>query len=169
MAQVLVVAFDSPDKLLTAAREQTASHRVLDAFTPFPVEGLAETIAPRPSLVRTAMFGGGVVVAGLAYVMEWYSAVIGYPIDSGGRPLHSWPAFMMVPFALGILAAAVAGLIALFVETGLPRLNHPLFAVDGFEAASQDKFLLAVVTDDAEAAMAALKEAGASLVREVPS
>ena len=92
--------------------------RAIDAFTPFAVEGLSEAIGvTRTSHVRVAMFIGGVGTAALAYGIEWYSAVINYPINSGGRPLNSWPAFMLFPFALGILAAAIAGLIALFGAT----------------------------------------------------
>ena len=90
------------------------------------------------------MFVGGFAMAALAYGLEYFSAVIDYPFNGGGRPLDAWPAFMLVPFATGILAAAVAGFIALLTETGLPRLHDPLFAVEGFERASQDPFILAL-------------------------
>ena len=76
------------------------------------------------------------------------SAVINYPYNSGGRPLDAWPAFMLVPFATGILVAAIAGFAAFLIETGLPRLHHPLFAVEGFERASQDRFVLALEPPD---------------------
>ena len=70
------------------------------------------------------MFIGGVAMAAAAYGLEYYSAVINYPYNSGGRPLDAWPAFMLVPFAIGILVAAIAGFATLLVECGLPRLHH---------------------------------------------
>ena len=82
------------------------------------------------------------------------SAVIDYPYNSGGRPLDAWPAFMLVPFATGILVAAIAGFAAFLIETGLPRLHDPLFAVEGFERASQDRFVLALERPDARRATA---------------
>lgn len=174
MNDILLAQFAGGDALRDTARKaRTAGYRLMDAFTPFPVEGLAEELEPRTSYVRIAMFVGGVGAAALAYALEWYSAVISYPINSGGRPLHSWPAFMMFPFALGILAAAVAGLIALFIQCGLPRLHYPLFALDGFERASQDGFLLALVSPETETdlqhARDFLRDAGAVAIWEVKS
>jgi hypothetical protein len=149
---ILLVEFSGGEALRGAARKaKTAGYRLIDAFTPFPVEGLVEELDVKPSFLRVAMFIGGAGAAAVAYGLEWYSAVIDYPINSGGRPLHSWPAFMMFPFAIGILSAAIAGLITLLVQSGLPRLNYPLFAVDGFERASQDAFLLALASPAAEA------------------
>jgi hypothetical protein len=117
------------------------------------------------------MFVAGFGVAALAYLLEWWSAVVDYPIDSGGRPPHSWPAFMMFPFSVGILSAAVCGLIAFFCETGLPRLHHRVFGVPGFESASQDRFFLewaAPETDDArQELIGQLHESGAIVIREV--
>jgi hypothetical protein len=147
----LLAEFSGADALRQAARlARRAGYRLIDAFTPFPVEGLVDELETKPSYIRIAMFIGGVSAAALAYGVEWYSAVIDYPINSGGRPLHSWPAFMMFPFALGILAAAIAGLITLFVQSGLPRLHYPMFGVDGFRRASQDAFLLALASPDTE-------------------
>ncbi len=114
---------------------------------------------------------GGLGIAAFAYGIEYYSAVIDYPINCGGRPLNSWPAFMLFPFAIGILGAASAGFIALLVETGLPRLHHPLFEIPGFERASQDRFLLALEAPEAANDLRALRdwlsEAGAIAIWEV--
>ena len=103
-----------------------------------------ELLDRRKSHIRVAMFIGGVAMAAAAYGLEYYSSVINYPYNSGGRPLDAWPAFMLVPFAIGILVAAIAGFATLLVECGLPRLHHALFAVEGFERASQDRFILAL-------------------------
>ena len=94
--------------------------------------------------MRACMLAGGLLAAAFAYSLELYSATIGYPFDSGGRPHNSWPTFMMFPFEFGILAAGIFGLLGLFWVTGLPRLHHPHFDIEGFDRASQDRFLLAV-------------------------
>jgi hypothetical protein len=149
MSGLLLAEFSGAHKLLKAARQaRAAGLRAIDAFTPFVIDGLAKEIdleidLPR-SHVRVAMFIGGVIVAALAYGTEWYSAVINYPINSGGRPLNAWPAFMLVPFAVGILGAAVTGFITVLVQAGMPSLHHRLFEIPDFGRASQDAFLLAL-------------------------
>src|SRR5690349_22471680 len=143
MSATLLVEFADGRALLEAARSlRQKGLCVVDAFTPVPVEGLAELIGVRSTRIRVVMFAGGIGVAALLYATEWYTAVINYPVNSGGRPLNSWIPFLLPPFATGIFAAAVAGLIWLFVTTGLPRLHHPLFALDGFEKVTQDRFVL---------------------------
>lgn len=144
---------------------------LLDALTPFPLEDVAEVVAGRPSKVRVFMFAGGALVAALAWAVEYFSAVIDYPYNAGGRPLNAWPAFMLVPFATGILGASIAGFIRFLFETGLPRLYHPLFAVDGIERATQDRFFLAVTAppthDEKRMIEEELRTAGAIQVNEV--
>jgi hypothetical protein len=172
MSALLIAEFVEARPLAEAAHAARGRKlRPVDAFTPYPVEDLIELIEPRPSRIRLVMLIAGLAVAALAYGTEYYSAVIDYPYNAGGRPLHSWPAFMLVPFATGILGASIAGLIAFLAETGLPRLHHPLFSVDGIERASQDRFLLALAKpqDDGEAREAVdwLRRAGARTVREV--
>ena len=97
--------------------------------------------------------------------------MIDYPYNSGGRPLDAWPAFMLVPFATEILLASVAGLTAFLWETGLPRLHHRLFAVEGFERTSQDRFMLALARPDGEderrQVIDRLERGGALTVREL--
>jgi hypothetical protein len=127
----------------------------------------------RPSKVRVFMFAGGILIAAMALGGEYYTAVINYPYNVGGRPLNSWPAFMLVPFATGILGATIAGFIRFLFETGLPRLHFPLFAVEGTERASQDRFFLAIeapeTEDERRNAVDSLQGAGALNVREVLS
>jgi hypothetical protein len=172
MSAVLLAEFAEGRKMSAAARGAALRQlRVLDAFTPFPVEALEPLLPRRPSRIRVVMLLGGLAVAALAYDTEFYSAVIDYPYNSGGRPLNSWPAFMLVPFALGILGATICGLAAFLVECGLPRLHHPLFAIEGFERASQDRFVLALARpeegDEAQRTIDWLRHAGALAVREV--
>jgi hypothetical protein len=153
------------------SRVKQSRHQPIDAFTPYPVEGLAEELAVGPSRIRYAMLAGGLIVAAFAFGLQWYSAVIAYPINSGGRPLNSWQVFLLVPFEVGVFAAALFGVVALLWSCGLPRLHHSLFEVPGFERATQDRFfLLAAAGEDDEAARdlrRILESSGAVAVTEV--
>jgi hypothetical protein len=91
---------------------------------------------------------GGILGAGSAYFMLWYSAVIDYPWNIGSRPLHSWPSFIPITFELGVLGAATFIFFSVFALSRLPRLHHPLFDADGFDHASYDRFFLCIEADD---------------------
>jgi hypothetical protein len=174
MSALLLAEFADSGALLEAARGlKQKGQRVVDAFTPVPVEGLADLLGATSTRIRVVMFLGGVGVAALLYATEWYTAVINYPVNSGGRPLNSWIPFMLPPFATGIFAAAVAGLIALFVTTGLPQLHHPLFALEGFEKVTQDRFVLLLdlsqAAEEVEATRAWLSTHGALRIWEAGS
>jgi hypothetical protein len=172
MTALLLAEFADSTRFVEAARRAHGAHyRLVDAFTPFPVDGMHELLDQRKSHIRVAMFVGGIGMAVAAYALEYYSAVINFPYNSGGRPLDAWPAFMLVPFATGILVAAIAGFAALLLECGLPRLHHALFAVEGFERASQDRFILALErpanNDEVRRALDFFRGAGATALREV--
>jgi Protein of unknown function (DUF3341) len=172
MTGPLLAEFRDPETLSHAlAQVKQARFRALDAFTPYPVEGLAEELTVGTSAIRPVMLAGGLAVAAFAFALQWYSAVINYPINSGGRPLNSWQVFWLVPFEVGVFAAALCGVIALFWSCGLPRLHHPLFEVPGFERATQDRFfLLAAPEADDEPTLDLrhlLEAAGAVVVTEV--
>ena len=100
-----------------------------------------------PSRVRVVMAAAGFAAAAGVYALQWWSAVAAYPINSGGRPLHSWPVFPLIAFEVGVLAAAVGRLPRSSCGKRPAAAHHPLFAVDGFDRASQDRFFLAVATD----------------------
>jgi len=174
VSKMLLAEFAHAHKLREAAEAASRrGYKLLDAFTPFPVEGVAEMLNSRPSKVRVFMFAGGILIAAMALGGEYYTAVVDYPYNAGGRPLNSWPTFMLVPFATGILGATIAGFIRFLFETGLPRLHFPLFAVEGTERASQDRFFLAIEAPETESerreAVDSLRGAGAVEVREVSS
>ncbi|MBO0751672.1 MAG: DUF3341 domain-containing protein [Bradyrhizobiaceae bacterium] len=173
MNTVLLAEFADARSLRDAAHAAgLRRYRLLDALTPFPVNDVANMLDAPPSQVRAFMFAGGLLVAAIALWGEYFTAFI-YPYNVGGRPLNSWPTFMLVPFATGILGASIAGFIRFLAETGLPRLHFPLFAVDGIERATQDRFFLVVAApaaaDERCVATEELRRAGAIEVREAPS
>lgn len=172
MASLLLAQFAESTRFVEAARRaKSADYRLVDAFTPFPVEAVHELLDQRHSRIRVAMFIAGIATAAGAYGLEYYSAVIDYPYNSGGRPLDAWPAFMLVPFATGILLAAIAGFATFLIECRLPRLHYALFAVEGFEHASQDQFILALERpagdDELQRTLDFFRGAGAVAIREV--
>ncbi|MGO8953606.1 MAG: DUF3341 domain-containing protein [Rhodomicrobium sp.] len=143
--KALLAQFETPEALTSAAKKLKAEgHPAMDAFTPFPVEeAMAALDLPRTSLKRNmAIAGFGMAAA--AYALEFYSSVFAYPYDSGSRPPNSWPVFLLVPFEVGVLAAAIAGFITLLYECGLPSLYHPIFDARDIDRANEDRFFLAV-------------------------
>jgi len=153
MTALLLAEFATAGQLLEAGRRaRHAGLARLDAHTPFPVEGLAEALdLPTPPL-RPAMLAAGLLGAALAFGLCFTSAVFDYPIDSGGRPLNSWPVFLVLSFEGGILAATLLGVAGFFLATGLPRLHHPVFEALAIARASQDRFFLSVQDDGVDAA-----------------
>jgi len=145
----VVAEFDSPEELTRAADAARAKgYTRADAYTPFPVHGLPEALGTGGSRIWTFVLGGAVVGGIGAYFMQWYAAVISYPIDVGGRPLHSWPSFIPLTFELAVLGGAFFGAIGLLVLNRLPRPYHPIFNAPGFERASRNSFFLGIPTDD---------------------
>jgi hypothetical protein len=143
MSGPLLAEFGDADGLLRAARRISRDgHHMIDALTPFPLPELDEVLDIKPSRIRIAMLIAGFGMAAFGYWLQWYSAVIDYPLNVGGRPLNSWPVFLIVPFEVGMLAAAIAGFVAFLVSCGLPSLHHPVFDVTGIERATQDRFFL---------------------------
>lgn len=172
MTRQFAAEFGGIEALVAAARQlRQDGHLLLDAFTPFPVARLDDILEVKPSKVRLVMLIAGIAMAAFAYGLQWYSAVVNYPLDVGGRPLNSWPVFMLVPFEVGILAAVISGLIAFMVNCGLPALHHPVFDIIGFERASQDRFFLlaaaSLADEQGNTLRHALERAGAISVSEM--
>ena len=144
----LLAEFSTHEKLLHAAEKAyEQGFRKMDGYAPFPVEGLAEALGKKTRLPLLVLIGG--IIGGLsAYVMEWDANVISYPINIGGRPLNSWPAFIPITFELTILGAALTAFLFSLGLNGLPRPHHPVFNVPEFERASQDRFFLCIEATD---------------------
>ena len=141
----LVAEFDSPAGLLTATQKAVAAgYQKLEAYSPFPVEGLDEALGFHRSRVPLITLLGGIFGGVGGFFMQWYSATIHYPINIGGRPLNSWPSFIPVVFELTILGAAICGVLGMLALNGLPMPYHPLFNVEQFKRASRDRFFLCI-------------------------
>jgi hypothetical protein len=170
----LLAEFPSAESLSAAAKEARANgYTRLEAYSPFPIEGLEEVLGTRRSWIAPATLLGGLLGGGGTYLLQWYAAVIDYPINVGGRPLHSWPAFIPPTFEITILGAALAAVLAMLVQNGLPRLYHPLFEVDEFELASRNRFFLCLPAHDPVfapgPARTLLEQLQPMLLREVPA
>jgi hypothetical protein len=141
--------FDSPADLLGAAeRAYAEGYRRMDAYTPFPVHGLAEAIGFRRTRLPLLVFFGAVAGCVGGYGLQYWISAIDYPLNIGGRPLNSWPAFIPVTFELTILVAALAAVLGMLALNGLPRPYHPVFNVPEFELASRNRFFLCIEATD---------------------
>ena len=145
-----LLEFSGGEDLLAAVETLVdLGYRRLEAFTPFPVPGLDERLPATANPVPLLIFLGGLVGGLIGYGIQYYSAVIDYPILAGGKPMHSWPAFVPVTFELAVLGGALSGFLSAIWCNGLPRLHHPLFDVPAFDLASRDRFFLLVDAGDA--------------------
>lgn len=141
--------FASVPSLLAAVKQlRMDGYTRLEAYTPFAVDGLAEALGLERNRIPLLMLCGGLMGGLGTLALQYYAAVIDYPIDVGGRPDASWPAFMPAALEMTILFAALAGIIGMLVGNGLPRLNHPLFGSERFEAASRDGLFVLLRADD---------------------
>jgi len=161
------------EKLLAAAKTARAlGYRALDAYAPFPVEGLDEALELPDSPMPLIILVGGIAGCATGYGLQYWASVLSYPLNSGGRPLNSWPAFIPVTFELTILFAALAAVFGMILINGLPLPYHPVFNVPRFSLASKSRFFLVVEARDplfqAAAARTFLEESGAEEVYDVP-
>jgi len=146
----LMAEFATADDLLAAARRvREAGYLHAEAYSPFPIEGLAEALGFERSRVPFFTFLGGLLGGAGGYFLQWYSAVIDFPINVAGRPLNSWPMFMPVTFEMAVLGGALAAVLAMLIGSGLPRMRHPVFAAPDFELATRNRFFLFLHSDEA--------------------
>ncbi len=145
----IVAEFAEPAPLVKAAHAAyRGGYRALDAFTPFPVEGLAEAIGMRRTYVPLITLLGGIAGGVGAYGTQLYSAAVDYPLNVGGRPLHSWPSFVPITFELTVLCAALSAVIGMLALNRLPRPHHPIFETPHFEQRNASHFYLAIEASD---------------------
>jgi hypothetical protein len=145
----LMAEFHSSEELIEAAhRLREAGYSRLDAYTPYPIEELAEALGHHRSKLPAIVLTGGLLGAAGGYALQYWSQVIAYPLNIGGRPFHSWPAFIVPTFETTILAAALSAVLGMFFLNGLPQPYHPVFNVPRFALASRDRYFLVVEAED---------------------
>jgi hypothetical protein len=143
----LMVEFEEPNQLLVAAQKVgDAGYKNVDAYTPFPVHGVDEAIGAK-TVLPWLIFGGGLTGTMTGFGMQTI-ANFHYKINIDGKPLVSWPSFMPITFELTVLFAAATAVFGMLLLNGLPRPYNPVFNVDGFERASQDRFFLCIESSD---------------------
>lgn len=168
----LMAEFDSAQHIVDAATAvMAAGYSKVEAYTPFPVEELNDIIHRRRTILPKLVLGGGLTGMAAGFSLQYWASVIEYPLNIGGRPLATWPAFIVPSYELTILFSALTAAIGMIVMNGLPQPYHPVFNVDRFSLASSDKFFLVVEAGDARFQKAEtarlLEQAGAKGVYDV--
>jgi Protein of unknown function (DUF3341) len=168
----LLAEFGDAQALVTATeRAHDAGFRHMDAYSPFPIEGLSDALGFRKTRLPLIVLVGGLVGGISGYLLQYWTAVVSYPINVGGRPFHSWPAFILVTFELTILGAALSAILGMLALNGMPMPYHPVFNVPRFALATRDRFFLCIEASDAlfdrEKTANILRELGARVVTEV--
>ena len=141
--------FSTPEDLLAATKKaREAGYKHVEAYTPFPVEGLSEAVGFKWTAVPLLTLIGGVGGGLTGFGLQYWVAAIAYPINIAGRPYNSWPAFIPVTFELTVLGASIFAVFSMLALNKLPQPYHPVFNVERFSQASTDKFFLCIEARD---------------------
>jgi hypothetical protein len=168
----LLAEFKEPGALVKAARAvRAAGYRKLDAYTPYPMEEVLDALHLHHNHVPKVVLGGGLFGLAAGFGLQYWASVIEYPMNIGGRPFNSWPAFVVPAFETTVLFAALAAAVGMLALNGFPQPYHPVFNVPAFLAASRDRFFLCVEAGDPkfdlEKTRGLLRDLGAEAVSEV--
>ena len=145
----VIAEFDNPSALVAAARAaREKGYRKLDAYSPFPIEELSDALHLHKNRLPLIVLIGGIIGGLIGYLMQYYVTVIYFPINIAGRPLHSWPAYIIITFELTILIASISAVLGLLALCGLPMPYHPVFNVPRFALASRNRFFLCIEGTD---------------------
>ena len=145
----LIAEFTGPEPLIEATKRAfEAGYRRLDAYTPFPVHGLAEAMGRRGIRIPLIVLAGGILGGLSGFLLQTYGATFDYPINVAGRPYFSWPAFIPITFELTILGAVFAAVFGMLALNGLPQPHHPVFNAPNFEMATRSHFFLCIEAAD---------------------
>ena len=145
----LSAEFETPEALMDAAENaRLEGYRVMDAYSPFPIHGLSDAIGFKSVAVPYLVFIGGITGTFSGFTLQWWTSTIDYPLNVGGKPFDSIPAFIPVAYEATILFAALSAFFGMWALNGLPKPYHSIFNAPGFERASQDRFFLAIEAKD---------------------
>ena len=145
----VMAEFADPTTLVAAARAaREKGYRKLDAYSPFPIEELSDALHLHHNRLPLIVLVGGILGGLTGYLMQYYVTVIDFPINVGGRPLHSWPSYIIITFELTILFGAISAVLGLLGLCGLPMPYHPAFNVPRFALASRNRFFLCIEARD---------------------
>ena len=170
----LMAEFDNVNDVVTAARRvYGAGYRKIDAYSPFPLEELSEAIGFHKNGVALVCLIGGLLGGSAAFALQWWINNVGYPVNIGGRPLNSWPSFIIVTFEMTILFSGLSAVFGMLALNGLPMPYHPVFNVPQFERVTKDHFFIVIFSSDknydAAQTRKFLEDLGPISVAEVPS
>jgi hypothetical protein len=145
----LLAEFTTPEALIEATHKaHEVGYRNMDAYTPYPIEEVGHALGARGTRLPYIVLAGGILGAIGGYFLQYYTSVIEYPLNVGGRPYHSWPSFIPATFEMTVLLAAFAAVLGMLALNGLPQPYHPVFGAPGFEAATRDRFFLQIEARD---------------------
>lgn len=145
----MMAEFATAKELIAAShRTYEAGYRKIDAYTPYPLEEVAEAIGFHKNGVALVTLIGAIIGGLTGYCLQYWVAVITYPTNVGGRPYHSWPSFIIITFELTILFGGISAVFGMLALNGLPMPYHPVFNVDRFALASKDRFFLIIFASD---------------------
>jgi hypothetical protein len=145
----VIAEFESPGALVAATRRaHEAGYRRMDAYSPFPIEELHEALGEPPSRLPLIVLIGGVCGGIGGYSLQYWVSAVAYPLNIGGKPFHSWPAFIPITFECTILVAALSAVLGMLALNGLPMPHHPVFNVARFALASRNRFFLCIEAKD---------------------
>ena len=147
----LMAEFDDPSSLVAATeRAHHEGYRRMDAYSPFPIEELHEALGAHHTRLPLIVLIGGLIGCIGGYSLQYWVSTMAYPINVGGRPLHSWPAYIPITFECTILVAALSAVLGMLALNGLPMPYHPVFNVSRFALASRNRFFLCIESRDAK-------------------
>ncbi|MEO7092740.1 MAG: DUF3341 domain-containing protein [Polyangiales bacterium] len=147
--EAVLAEFASADGILkAAARLSQLGYRRMEAWTPYPIPALDPHLGIPRSPIPRLVLAAGAIGAAFAYLLQTWMNAWDYPLNVGGRPLHSGPAWIPITFETTVLFAVLTAVISVFAFSRLPRLHHPLHEIEGFERSTIDRFWLAIDTSD---------------------
>lgn len=169
----LLAEFENSEELLQAARKaHKEGYRKMDAYSPFPVADLPESMGVNDNSVALACLVGGILGGLSAYLLQFWITTKAFPINVGGRPLHSWPSYIPVTFEMTVLFASFGAFFGMWALNGLPMPFHPLFSVKRFAGVTRNRFFLCIESADPRFDMVSTREFLMSLnpqsIEEVP-